>query len=483
VPEFALQTIPGVEIARVGTWNTSTGTWVCTPADIQDAVRAAADPTFRTPVIKLGHTDPRFDGEPAFGVIKNIRASDDGQALLGDLTGVPAWLAEMMPTSYPSRSIEATMDVVTPQGARYGMVVNGLALLGVSLPAIQSLAQLRERLGVTEDVMAAALPEGVTAGASVFASVPAGEGAGVIVRASATIDQLIQAVKGWVTGKGLSDYCYVREVYTDRVILDDDQGRLWSVTWTEEGGNLTFGDPQAVMVEYVPVANTVAAAAALTAQMPLIYVRGQVAAAGSATGPITEGGNVPTLTERQRRIREALGLGEDVTAEEIEQAVLDKLQAPPAETQPQTSQAGQPPATTTDTGQAAPQGQQAAPQPQQGQPVAASGADPALDQIARLSAEVAEMRAQSYREQRTRVIEAALGAGKIKPAERGQWEADYDTNPTLATSILARLAPGTAVPVAAKGRTGDDAVPDEDAALWEQVEKQFNFNTATGGNA
>jgi hypothetical protein len=180
VPEFALQTIPGVEIARVGTWNTSTGTWVCTPADIQDAVRAAADPTFRTPVIKLGHTDPRFDGEPAFGVIKNIRASDDGQALLGDLTGVPAWLAEMMPTSYPSRSIEATMDVVTPQGARYGMVVNGLALLGVTLPAIQSLAQLRERLGVTEDVMAAALPEGVTAGASVFASVPAGEGAGVL---------------------------------------------------------------------------------------------------------------------------------------------------------------------------------------------------------------------------------------------------------------------------------------------------------------
>lgn len=481
MPEFALQTIPNVEIARVGTWQTSTGTWVCTPADIQDAVRAAADPTFRTPVIKLGHTDPRFDGEPAFGVIKNLRASDDGQVLLGDLTGVPAWLAERMPTSYPTRSIEATMDVTTPQGVRYGMVVSAVALLGVTLPAIQSLAQLRERLGVGEDVMAAALPEGVTAARAVFASVPAGEGAGVIVRASATIDQLIQAVKGWVTGKGLSDYCYVREVYTDRVILDDDQGRLWAVSWSESGGNFTFGDPQAVMVEYVPVANTVAAAAAQIGNLPLIYVRGQVAAAGSASGPITEGANVPDLTERQRRIREALGLGEDVTAEQIEQAVLDRLQAPPAE--PQTSPAGTAPATTTDPGQAAPEGQQAAPQPQQGQPVAASGTDPALDQIARLSAEVAEMRAQSYREQRNRVIDAALGAGKIKPAERVQWEADYDTNPTLATSILARLAPGTAVPVAAKGRVGDDKVPDEDADLWAQVEKQFNFNTATGGNA
>jgi hypothetical protein len=451
VPEFALQTIPGVEIARVGTWNTSTGTWVCTPADIQDAVRAAADPTFRTPVIKLGHTDPRFDGEPAFGVIKNIRASDDGQALLGDLTGVPAWLAEMMPTSYPSRSIEATMDVVTPQGARYGWVVNGLAL-----------------------------PEGVTAGASVFASVPAGEGAGVIVRASATIDQLIQAVKGWVTGKGLSDYCYVREVYTDRVILDDDQGRLWSVTWAESGGNLTFGDPQAVMVEYVPVANTVAAAAALTGHMPLIYVRGQVAAAGSATGPITEGANVPDLTERQRRIREALGLGEDVTADEIEQAMLDKLQAPPAETQPQPSQAGTPPATTTDTGQAAPQGQQAAPQPQQ---VAASGPDPRLEQITELSREVAELRRARYEEGREGVIQAALGEGKIKPADRDTWVKRYDKDPALTSEILASLAKGTAVPVAAKGRTGDDAVPDADAELWAQVERQFNFNAATGGNA
>lgn len=477
MPEFALQTIPGVEIARVGTWQTSTGTWVCTPADIQDAVRAAADPTFRTPVIKLGHTDPRFDGEPAFGVIKNIRASEDGQVLLGDLTGVPAWLAEMMPTSYPSRSIEATMDVTTPQGARYGMVVNGLALLGVALPAIQSLGQLRERLGVTEDVMAAALPEGVTASRAVFASVPAGEGAGVIVRASATIDQLIQAVKGWVTGKGLSDYCYVREVYTDRVILDDDQGRLWAVTWAESGGTFTFGDPQAVMVEYVPVANTVAAAAARSVNLPLIYVRGQVAAAGSATGPITEGANVPDLTERQRRIREALGLGEDVTAEQIEQAVLDKLQAPPAE--PSTSQAGTAPA-TTDPGQAAPEGQQAAPQPQQ---VAASGPDPRLEQITELSREVAELRRARYEEGRDRVIQAALATGKIKPAQRDTWVARYDKDPALTADILASLEPGTAVPVAARGRVGDDAVPDEEADLWAKVEKQFNFSTATGGNA
>jgi hypothetical protein len=89
----ALTTIKGVAIARVGEWDTSTGHWVCTPEQLADAVRASRDPAFRTPVIKLGHTDPRFDGQPAVGRLENLRVDASGDVLLADLVGVPApWL-------------------------------------------------------------------------------------------------------------------------------------------------------------------------------------------------------------------------------------------------------------------------------------------------------------------------------------------------------------------------------------------------------
>jgi hypothetical protein len=144
-----LVTIPNIEIARVGDWSASTGKWNCTRSQIADAVRAYESGRFRKPILRRGHTDKRYDGdvqgtgdgEPTLGIMRNLRAGNGGDSLFADLL-VPQWLAEEMPATYPSRSIEAELGVETKDGERFAMVATGLALLGETMPAIQSLSDV-----------------------------------------------------------------------------------------------------------------------------------------------------------------------------------------------------------------------------------------------------------------------------------------------------------------------------------------------------
>src|SRR4051795_13515215 len=93
-----LRTVPGVELAAVGTWKASTGATTFTAEDFAHAVSALDCPGVRNPVIKLGHAEEdgggiRWDGEPAVGWIANMRFDADGK-MRGDFTGMPAWLAD-----------------------------------------------------------------------------------------------------------------------------------------------------------------------------------------------------------------------------------------------------------------------------------------------------------------------------------------------------------------------------------------------------
>ena len=142
---MVLKTRKGVEIARTGKWQASTGEWTCTRSQLAAAVRAQHHTAFRTPVVKPGHKDPGWDGGPALGQVTNLRTTDDGNVLLGDLV-IPEWLDTAMPSAYPSRSVEALLAATTPDGESFEMVVTGLALLGVTPPAIQSLAELEQNL-------------------------------------------------------------------------------------------------------------------------------------------------------------------------------------------------------------------------------------------------------------------------------------------------------------------------------------------------
>lgn len=133
----------GVELVKAGTWQASTGTVEVTRADIAACIAAAHE--LPDPVIKLGHNDPRFTGNPALGRVTNLRSTNRGTTLIGDFEGMPQWLANAAPTHFSQRSIEATSNLVT-NGKVYPFALTGVALLGASWPAVTDLESLQDLL-------------------------------------------------------------------------------------------------------------------------------------------------------------------------------------------------------------------------------------------------------------------------------------------------------------------------------------------------
>jgi hypothetical protein len=144
-------TIPDVELVRVGNWASAmSGRVPITGDDLDDMVRAAQDSEIDRGPVKIGHVDPRFDGEPALGWISNVRRV--GDRIVADLSDVPAKLAAVVKHAFPRRSVEIAWGVKTPGGANYKAALSGVALLGVTTPAVKGLADVVSRYsGPTND--------------------------------------------------------------------------------------------------------------------------------------------------------------------------------------------------------------------------------------------------------------------------------------------------------------------------------------------
>lgn len=145
---WASSELRDIELARPGTWKLASGPLTVDAEMLADAARFANRTGARPGYLKIGHTDTRFmaaDGEPALGWLHNIRLEEDdeGEVLMGDLTDVPEWLATAIPKHWPDRSIEGYADY-EHDGERYGLVVDGLALLGVTPPGMSSIKSLRD---------------------------------------------------------------------------------------------------------------------------------------------------------------------------------------------------------------------------------------------------------------------------------------------------------------------------------------------------
>jgi hypothetical protein len=135
----------GVELARTGSWAISSGTWEPTPQDLAAAVAAQACPAVRRPHLKIGHVDPRFDGEPAIGWVENLRLADGGPTLLGDYVDMPDWLDGVLASAWPDRSVEGRYAFRCQLGHTHPFVVSAVALLGVTPPGVGTLAALPGR--------------------------------------------------------------------------------------------------------------------------------------------------------------------------------------------------------------------------------------------------------------------------------------------------------------------------------------------------
>jgi hypothetical protein len=169
-------TVSDVELVSAGmAWNGVGGPYWITGEHIADMVAAQDDPLIRTARVKLGHFDPRFNAglsshdplnlsaTPAFGSVVNLRTTQGGAMLVGDLIEVPAWLATAMPSAYPARSIEWTWDVRTEGDRLYTAVLTDLALLGVTQQAVADLGD------ITRENLQTLLEEGPEAMAAVSA--------------------------------------------------------------------------------------------------------------------------------------------------------------------------------------------------------------------------------------------------------------------------------------------------------------------------
>lgn len=74
--------------------------------------------------------------------------------------------------------------------------------------------------------------------------------------------------------------------------------------------------------------------------------------------------------------------------------------------------------------------------------------------IESLSTEVAALKAEKAANEKREFFDAVSQQGRIKPAERAEYEALYDVAPEQTKALLLARAPGSAVPVAAIGHEG-----------------------------
>lgn len=134
----------GVELARTGRFDASTGPVTLTKEDFDNIAEAYTELKGKIDIpVKLGHDEQNIleeAGLPAAGWVENIRRV--GEKLLADITGVPDAVAKLIESGgLRKRSIEAVRNVKLA-GKRYKMALTGLALLGSELPAVDSLEDI-----------------------------------------------------------------------------------------------------------------------------------------------------------------------------------------------------------------------------------------------------------------------------------------------------------------------------------------------------
>lgn len=336
-----LTTIPNVEICEVGEeWELSTGPLTIEPEHIEKFLAGVEnDPAVKSPRVRFGHTDEwPVASEPSFGVWTNLRAENDGMTLVGDLAGVPEWFKDIAAAAWPNRSLDGYQDAVTHTGNEYPLLITAVSFLGVVLPGINTLEDLAA-------VWAAEPPEGteVKAGTPVHATRGGGNVAKPAAAAVGTSDLAKAFYEDFAEGDRY--WWWIRQTFLDptMLIVDDDEGGLWAVTYTiTSTDEIEFGEPEQVVTQYVyKDSGAVAACAAqlLAGKAPDAVYENAVEARpqernkeASKVGKTKakKSAKASTATVDRDALLKRLGLPEDATEEDITAALAEE-QAPDEE--------------------------------------------------------------------------------------------------------------------------------------------------------
>jgi hypothetical protein len=449
-----LAIVRDVEIMKTGIeYQLSTGKTTFTTAELADVVASQDDPAVVSPRIKIGHTDKRFngDGEPALGRATNLRLGDEGHTIVGDYVGVPAWLADVMASAYPNRSVEGNWNVETETGKVWKFVVSACSLLGVQWPGISTLDDL-PILYSDEG------PEGVTVNGEPMDVVLA---ARAPVQATVNVDDVRQA---YYNQRGTTDsFWWIRGMYLDpdELIVDDDQGTLYRIPFDASGDQIDFGDPTPVEMVYKDVEPAMAAS---------VYVQGMSVASGAnclaSYQTREESGAAEKGEGMDPEVLKALGLPEDANTAQVLAAVGSlKAETPPSETPPAEGEGEGEGEGTEETHE-----ESTEQTPDNLVELAAKRGLVLVDKdtmdTIKSGAETAQrLAAEAQATKKDQVLAAAMSEGKFPPARKDHWAALYDADPEGTQQTLDALASGI-IPVdergvAPAGEQIDDAYPAE----------------------
>lgn len=450
----ALANLPNVELIHTGTWDISTGEWTVTVEDLTSAVAAMECPAVRRPVLKLGHTDPRFDGEPAVGWIANMATAEDGRTLIGDYTGMPGWLGGVIASAYPDRSVEGAYDFHCQLGHTHPFVLTAVALLGVTSPGVGTLESLQDvatLYGVAASVQSGT-PITLTINARAL-EVAVPNPRPLQVAAAVTSEDVRRA---YYAGPGDSWDQWIESMELDPlqlIVMDDGEGKRYRVPVTIGTGDgedaVSFTDPVEVVIRYEDSPKVAAGAVPIVwasraesrpGNKPVTEAPSAAAAAArihQAAVKAAEKEGSPVVdfsTEQLAAVRVKLGLAEDspLGPDEILAALAPAATETPTETPVAEKVAAGKTAAGTIT-------------------IDASAWDAIQERTKRLEAD-AQRRA---RDERDEVVSAAVRAGKFPPARKEHWVRLWDADPEGTREVLAGLKPNV-VPVEAQGTGVED---------------------------
>lgn len=328
--EGLLSTVYDVDVCAVGIeYPLASGPTTFTTEDLLHAVASQDDPNVHPPRVWLGHTDddrfhagratPAGSAEPALGKIVNMRVEDDGMTLVGDITGCPTWLAKILASAYPSRSIEGFKGAVTASGREWRMVITDMALLGVTWPGVSSL----------EDLRALYSEEGPEVEITEEEMMPI---AAARVRAQVDVDDVRRAFgKSFEAGEFKElEWPWIRAILQDpnELIIDDDAtGEIHRLPYSSnDKREVTFGELKQVKIEYVNASHK---------QDPqfktdVIKVTAELGGRPVAASYQTRDESLANLDQEVHmdpaKLRASLGLPADATDDQV-RAKLTELQA------------------------------------------------------------------------------------------------------------------------------------------------------------
>lgn len=330
VKASALVTIPNIPIVSTGTYHLASGITTFTEEHLRAAVAAQDDPAVTAPRLKIGHESKFGDGEPCFGSVRNMYLGDNDQTIYGDYVGVPAWLAEIMPAAYPARSIEGAFDAqVAEDKPPHALLITAVSLLGVVAPGVSTLEDLPDLYGEKA-------PEGLeiiattnlVAGHKILAKAVGGDMPKDKITAAVSVDDVRRE---YYESLGSAEaWWWICRVEVDpmQLIVDDEEGSLYRVTYDPSGSEITFGDPIEVEIVYVDVGSNEAQAAKAAAGSEGKVLASYSNRSESRPDDEEEGGSVPkpkakTKAAKAKALRASLGLAEDATDKEVAAALKE----------------------------------------------------------------------------------------------------------------------------------------------------------------